>query len=110
MSSGDPVNGKSIYEKHCHYCHGAKGTGDGPVGLALTPRPADFVHDKERMSKTDEELLKAITDGITREIGGKSMFMPAWKTILTEKERWDVLVYVRQLEREGKEREAKGGK
>ena len=35
---------------------------------------------------------------------------PAWKTILTEKERWDVLVYVRQLEREGKEREAKGGK
>ncbi|MBI5887472.1 MAG: cytochrome c [Deltaproteobacteria bacterium] len=99
---GDPTAGKLIYVKYCHFCHGQKGLGDGPVGLAISPHPADFVNDTKRMSKTDEELFKSISDGIKREIGGDAMFMPSWKEILSEKERWDVLFYVRQLEREGK--------
>ena len=103
---GDPVAGKELYFKHCHYCHGERGMGDGPVGIALTPHPADFVHDQKRMSQTDLELFKSITEGIRKEIGGEAMTMPRWKEILTEQERWDVLAFVRQLEREGKEAEA----
>jgi high-affinity iron transporter len=105
-TQGDPAAGKEIFLKHCHFCHGRKGLGDGPVGIALTPHPADFVHDKKRMAKTDAELFKSITEGMKKEIGGDAMTMPRWKEILSEKERWDVLAYVRQLEREGKEREA----
>lgn len=103
-TKGDPVAGREIYLKHCHFCHGRKGLGDGPVGIALTPYPADFVHDKKRMAKTDAELFKSITEGIKKEIGGDAMTMPRWKEILSDKERWDVLAYVRQLEQEGKER------
>lgn len=98
---GDPVAGKEIYLKHCHYCHGRTGRGEGPVGIAISPHPADFIGDRKRMAKTDLELFESITKGIYKEIGGEEMAMPRWQDILTEQERWDVLAYVRQLEREG---------
>ena len=79
--------------------------GDGPVGTAITPHPADFVHDRKRMAKTDEELFKSITEGVRRPLGGDEMAMPRWADILTVQQRWDVLAYVRQLEREGREAE-----
>lgn len=100
--SGDPASGKEIYFRYCHFCHGQKGMGDGPVGIALSPHPADFVNDEKRMSKTDAELFKSITEGIHKEVGGEAMSMPRWQEILSEKERWDVLAFIRQLEREGK--------
>jgi len=99
---GDPVAGKAIYERYCHYCHGRKGYGDGPVGTAITPHPADFIHDTKRMRKSDEKLFKSISEGVQRKIGGDAMAMPRWATILSEKQRWDVLAYVRELERAGR--------
>jgi mono/diheme cytochrome c family protein len=99
---GNLVSGKEIYGKYCHYCHGQKGYGDGPVGLALTPHPVDFVNDAKRMKKTDEELYKSISEGIHRQIGGEALAMPRWQDILTVQERGDVLAYIRQIERAGK--------
>lgn len=98
---GDPANGKRIYEQYCHFCHGREGFGDGPVGIAITPHPADFVNDSKRMAKTDEELFISITRGIHRDIGGEEMAMPRWQDILSDQERWDVLSYIRRLSAEG---------
>ncbi len=100
--SPDAAAGKIVFEKHCHYCHGNKGLGNGPVGIAISPHPADFVHDDKRMKKTDKELFKSISEGVKRDIGGEAMNMPSWKGILSETERWNVLAYIRQLRREGK--------
>lgn len=99
--AGDSAHGKAIYEKYCHFCHGPKGHGDGPIGIAITPKPVDFTTDK-RMLKTDKQLFSSISNGIRREKGGKEMAMPRWKDILSENDIRDVLAYVRQLEREGK--------
>jgi len=101
IKPGDPVAGKEIYLTHCHFCHGRTGRGEGPVGIAISPHPADFIGDRKRMAKTDEELFESITKGIYKEIGGEEMAMPRWAEILTVQERWDVLAYIRQLEREG---------
>lgn len=98
----DLVKGKEIYEQYCHFCHGYKGYGDGPVGIALSPHPANFVEDTKRMAKTDEELFKSITEGIHRDIGGEAMSMPRWQEVLTDHERWHVLWYIRHLEKEGR--------
>jgi len=98
----DLAKGKAIYEQHCHFCHGYKGYGDGPVGIAITPHPANFVEDAKRMAKTDEELYKSISEGIHRDIGGDAMSMPRWQEVLTDHERWNVLWYIRHLEKEGK--------
>jgi mono/diheme cytochrome c family protein len=97
----DLAKGKEIYEQYCHFCHGYKGYGDGPVGIALSPHPANFVEDSKRMAKTDEELFKSITEGIHRDIGGEAMSMPRWQEVLSDNERWNVLWYIRHLAKEG---------
>jgi len=97
----DLAQGKKVYEQYCHFCHGYTGYGDGPVGIALTPHPANFVEDAKRMSKTDEELYKSITEGIHRDIGGETMSMPRWHEVLNDHERWNVLWYIRHLAKEG---------
>ncbi len=108
--AGDPVAGKVIYSKYCHFCHGSKAMGDGPVGIAIKPRPADLIHDKSRVLKSDAQLFYSISEGIRRP-GGEEMVMPRWKDVLTEKQRWDVLAYIRQLEKEygGKDSPEKEG-
>ncbi|MBI5587423.1 MAG: cytochrome c [Deltaproteobacteria bacterium] len=108
--TGNIENGKAIYERYCHFCHGKKGYGDGPVGVAITPHPADFVNDAKRMSKTDEELFKSVTEGVHRTIGGEEMAMPRWQDILSPQERWDVLAYIRHLNGEGLKEQRAGKK
>lgn len=102
---GDAEAGRVIFERHCHYCHGQKGLGDGPVGTAITPHPADFVHDTKRMARSDKELFKSISEGKQKKIGGEAMSMPRWGHILSEEDIWNVLAYVRELERRGRARE-----
>lgn len=92
---GDPVAGKEVYEKFCFYCHGRNGLGDGAIAMEVSPRPANFLTDWKRMEKTDEELFESISKGIIKE--GKQLSMPAWEFILTEKQRWDVLAYIRSI-------------
>jgi len=96
---GDPEKGKVVYEKYCFYCHGREGRGDGAIGIAVTPHPADFVGDKKKMAKSDEELIKSISEGIKRDIGGEEMAMPRWKDILSEEDMWNALAYARELSR-----------
>ena len=99
--TGDSEKGKVIYEKYCFYCHGREGRGDGAIGMAVSPHPADFVGDKKRMAKSDDELLKSISGGIHRDVGGEEMAMPRWKDILSEKDLRNVLAYIRQLSKGG---------
>jgi len=99
---GDPEKGKTIYEKYCFYCHGREGRGDGAISIAVSPHPADFVGDKKRMAKSDNELIKSISEGIHRDIGSEEMAMPRWKDILNEEDLRNVLAYIRQLSRDKK--------
>lgn len=96
---GDPEKGKVVYNKYCFYCHGREGRGDGAIGIAVSPHPADFVGDKRKMAKSDEELIKSISEGIHREVGSEEMAMPRWKDILSEEDMWNALAYVRELSR-----------
>ncbi|MES2615848.1 MAG: cytochrome c [Bdellovibrionota bacterium] len=34
--------GETIYKANCEMCHGSSGAGDGPVGKALNPKPANY--------------------------------------------------------------------
>jgi mono/diheme cytochrome c family protein len=101
---GDIAAGKIVYDKHCHYCHGRKGRGQGAVAIAVEPNPADFIRDEKRMAVTDEALYKSLSYGITKEDSStqkleKALAMPPFMGVLTTKERWDVIAYVRELVR-----------
>lgn len=108
---GNLASGKLIYEKHCHYCHGKNGRGKGAVSIAIMPNPADFISDKKRMAVSDETLYKSLSYGITNEDGGpkleKALAMPPFMGVLTPKQRWDVIAYVRELIRRSRSIEEK---
>jgi copper transport protein len=91
-ADGDPAKGKAVYEQSCAICHGAQGKGDGPAGLMMTPRPADFTSAKIK-GKPDGELLKSIQDG------RPPTTMPAFKGQLSAQQIADVLAYTRSLGR-----------
>lgn len=88
--------GREIYDRHCWYCHGEEGDGLGPVARYLWPRPRDFqiASFKFRTTPsgelpTDEDLFRTIT------LGAPGTTMPAWGKVLTERERWQVIAYVK---------------
>ena len=87
-----PEQGKMIFEDRCAVCHGTQGRGDGPEAPFLSPRPASLISAGTSV-KTDGELLAVIANGKPR------TSMPAWKDLLTEEQRRDVLAYIRTLVR-----------
>lgn len=82
--------GERIYQQQCAVCHGPRGRGDGPAGMALNPRPADLTS-KAVQAQTDGALFWKISEGRGA--------MPAFKGMLSEAERWQVVTYVRTLAR-----------
>ena len=88
--SGDPVQGKAIFDKQCITCHGAQGKGDGPASKMMMPPPADLTSPKIK-SKPDGDLLQTIQNG------RPPTTMPAYKGQLSEQQIHDVLAYVRSL-------------
>jgi mono/diheme cytochrome c family protein len=87
------MRGADIYETHCLTCHGDEAMGDGPAGADLDPNPAPIARTSRRMG--DEYLFYRVSEGGSMEPFNSEM--PAWKDILDEEARWDVLNYVRAL-------------
>lgn len=83
--------GGIIYAQQCQSCHGAKGKGDGPEGLKLSPRPGDLAWLSEmQVSKSDAYMYWTIAEG-----GAPiSSTMPAFKHDLTPEEIWSVSAYI----------------
>lgn len=80
--------GKKLYNQLCSICHGDRGKGDGMAGAALTPKPANFTTDKFH-AQTDGAIFWKINEGRTP--------MAAYKDILKEDERWQLVSYIRTL-------------
>jgi mono/diheme cytochrome c family protein len=87
--------GKKAVETNCVPCHGPNGKGDGVAAATLNPKPADWTSAKVK-KETDGELFWKISNGR----GGTSP-MVAWKH-LPEKERWQVVNYIRELQKKAK--------
>jgi len=83
------VAGKKIYSQKCAVCHGAKGDGKGVKAKGLNPPPLDY---------TDNKMMSFYTDGdLFREIDKGRGQMPSFAKMLTEKDRWNLVNYIRTL-------------
>lgn len=87
------ARGSELYSANCATCHGDGGMGDGPAGEALDPAPAAIAHTSQMMG--DDYLFYRISEGGAFEPFNSSMI--AWKSVLDEESRWDVISYVRAL-------------
>ncbi len=82
--------GKKIFEQNCLPCHGLKGDGKGPAGVALNPHPSDFALPLIKWPNTKgdpQKIFEVISKGIPNSA------MVGWPQ-LSEKERWGLVYYV----------------
>ena len=85
--------GMTLYQSFCSPCHGNKGKGDGVAAAALTIKPADHTS-AAMLNETDGSLFYKISEGRTP--------MPQYKTALTETQRWELVAFIRTLNKGGK--------
>lgn len=86
---------QSNYMLHCAPCHGDQGDGKGQLAAALSPPPRDHTDSKLLSARTDERLIKVVTEGGTAV--GLDEGMPPFSTILNNDEIKGVVAYVRHL-------------
>jgi mono/diheme cytochrome c family protein len=82
--------GQRLYEQYCRFCHGEQGK--GKAYDQVTPAPPDLTSPAVQ-GKSDTELESIIHEG---EPGSP---MGAWKWALSEKQKRNVLLYIRSLAR-----------
>lgn len=90
--------GKTVYDKWCAECHGAKGAGDGSAATYMLPRPRDFTKGVYQIRTTASGELP--TDADIRRVIDEGMpgtAMPEWKTRLTSAERDDLVAYLKSF-------------
>jgi mono/diheme cytochrome c family protein len=86
-------HGKVLFDTDCAPCHGATAMGDGPVANH-TAVPATDLTAGPSIARSDGYLYATIRNGGT--------VMPGYADAMSETERWQVVLYLRQLQREAK--------
>ena len=87
--------GQQMYDRHCMVCHGTAGRGDGPIvqtdpAEAKWPLPIPDVTAPLTVGRSDGYLYAIIRAG--------RGLMPAYGPRTTHRERWAIVVYLRQLQ------------
>ena len=78
--------GKALFDNYCITCHGKTGKGNGPQAASLNVKPKDLTS-KAVQKESDGALFWKISTG--------KQPMIAWKYTLSEKQRWQLVDYLR---------------
>ncbi|MCH7742273.1 MAG: cytochrome c [Proteobacteria bacterium] len=82
------ARGAYLYEMNCLVCHGKEGRGDGPVGRKFVSKSPVDLNEDYTQDQADGQLFFTLTRG--------RAIMPFYRDALSQKERWDVINYVKQ--------------
>ncbi len=83
------ARGASVFANFCQACHGAGGSGNGPVSLRGFPAPPSLLDDHARNLK-DGQIFHILT------FGQKNM--PSYAAQVSTNDRWKVILHVRSLQ------------
>ncbi len=95
------TRGRGVFQINCVPCHGPGGNADGPVVKHGYPPPPSLINGKSTKMQ-DGQLFHILTYGQ----GNMSSFAGQ----LAPVERWDVINFIRSLQRAAAERSAPSGK
>ncbi len=98
----DAADAQNLYTVNCQVCHGASFQGDGPIRKFMTkgPFPANL-HDPVTVQSTDGDLFGFVSGGGRQGLSAisrgrdSSSPMPAFNKLLTEDDRWALVLYLR---------------
>jgi mono/diheme cytochrome c family protein len=82
--------GQILFDLHCALCHNETGKGDGRLSGYFNPRPRDLTGDQVK-GMSDQQIYMTITNGFG--------LMPSIREDLSAVERWDVVNWVRELQK-----------
>ncbi len=82
--------GKKLFQNHCVLCHGINADGKGDFTEVYGVHPPDFTKPAVLGGHTDGELFFIIGTGSEK--------MPGEHMKMTEKQRWDLVNYLRAVE------------
>ena len=85
------TEGAKTFQASCEICHGPEGHGDGPAGQSLDPKPKNLAVLQKDAS--DDFLFWRISEGKP----GTAMI--PWKGILTEEQIWQIVSFIRTLQK-----------
>jgi len=89
--------GREVYFKNCVFCHGDMLDGNGLFASGINPPPANF-QDPGTIAMLQESFLfwRISTGGIglPKESTPWNSAMPKWEEMLTEEERWKVIMFL----------------
>ncbi len=85
------ARGRALFAVHCTACHGPEARGDGPVSSRFPPAPN--LRHVSICKRSDGFIYGTLT------AGGKAM--PSMREGTTSRDRWDLVAFVRSLQREG---------
>jgi mono/diheme cytochrome c family protein len=81
--------GRRLFHQDCAVCHGERGRGDGPAAAGF-PKPLD---DLSTIAPPpifpDGVVAYRIANGVD--------LMPAWKSVLSDNDIWDLINFIRSL-------------
>ncbi len=104
---GDPAiavkRGQQRFNIYCAPCHGGAGDGNGPVNSRLTVKAPSF-HDARLKEMPVGQIYQAILNGVN---GGN---MGSYAAQIQEGDRWNVILYVRALQKSRDPNVTLGGK
>jgi mono/diheme cytochrome c family protein len=83
--------GAQRYEIYCQPCHDARGDGRGILFQRGSVPTASF-HDEQYLAYPDGQIFDVITNGLG--------LMSGYRWPITPEDRWAIVSYVRQLQRE----------
>ncbi len=97
-TSDNLAHGKALFETVCAPCHGSLGKGNGSVVHLLAHKPANL------LTGVSTNLPDGYVFGYIRNGG---LWMPSYDDAMSATERWQVVLYMRDLEKKYGETAAK---
>ena len=91
------AQGRRVYFENCVFCHGDRLDGDGIFAHGFDPKPANFADPTTIVMLQEGYLFWRIATGgpgLPHESGPWNSSMPAWDRFLSEREIWDVILFL----------------
>ena len=93
------TDGARVYFENCFYCHGDRYDGKGHFAHGFTPPPANFADPGTIDLLQESYVFWRVTTGgpgLPDESTPWDSAMPRWENMLTEEERWAVVMFLYQ--------------
>ena len=94
---GEKIPIDQRYAQLCAGCHGAKGDGDGPAGVAMVPKPRVLTDAAWQASVDDARITKVLKEGGAAV--GLSALMAPWGSVLSDAEIAEMVAFIRGLKK-----------